>query len=105
MGAPSFAVAADARIPLQRVGIGRALPVLVAMLVVGLGPMLLLNFVGLQSTRDRLVDLSVANLTARSASTAAAIDDYIQSRRRDIILVSQLPDVIAYAQNLTDPGQ
>lgn len=86
-------------------GFGRAWPILVALLVLGLLPMWLVNIAVVQGTRDRLTDLSVSNLTARSASTAAAIDEYIQSRRREILLVSQLPDVIAYALNLRDPTQ
>jgi C4-dicarboxylate-specific signal transduction histidine kinase len=80
-------------------------PILIALLAVALAPMLFLNYVGQQNTKDRLTDLSVANLTMRSSATAAAIDAYLQSRRRDIVAVSQVPDVIAYAQNLGDKAQ
>jgi C4-dicarboxylate-specific signal transduction histidine kinase len=83
----------------------KAIPVVVVLLVLGLAPMELVGSVALQGTRDRLTDLVVANLTSRSAATAASIDTYIQTRRRDIVAVSQYPDVIAYAQNLGDPTQ
>ncbi len=79
--------------------------IFIALLVAGLLPLALLSFATAQGTRDRLTDLSVANLSARSTSTTAGIDAYIQSRRRDIILVSQLPDVIAYAQNQNSAAQ
>ena len=67
--------------------------------------MQLVSVVALQGTRDRLTDLALANLTLRSTTTAASIDSYIQSRRRDIVAVSHFPDVIAYAQNLGDQSQ
>jgi HAMP domain-containing protein len=68
-------------------------------------PLATTGLVMLQTTRDRLTELSVANLHQRSASTAVAIDTYLQSRRRDILLVSQQPDVIAFTQNLGDAAQ
>ena len=97
--------AEDVGAGVMRSGFGVAWPILVALLTLGLAPMLLLNFVGQQNTRDRLMELGVANLTMRSASTAASIDSYLQSRKREIVQVSQIPDVIAYAQNLGDKGQ
>ena len=103
-----FSIAAgssDARIALQRPVLGRSVTLMVALLLIGLLPMWLVNVTVVQGTRDRLVDLSLTNLSARSASTAAAIDAYIQTRRREIVLVSQLPDVIAYAQHLGDQTQ
>jgi C4-dicarboxylate-specific signal transduction histidine kinase len=75
------------------------------LLVLGLAPMELGGSVALQGTRDRLSDLALTNLTSRSTATAAAIDSYIQTRRRDIVAVSQVPDIIAYAQNIGDAGQ
>src|SRR5690242_10891174 len=90
-----------ARPPLRLSAWYRLLIVVVAVAVV---PLAATGFVVLQSTRDRLTDLSVENLHQRSAATAVAIDAYLQSRRRDIVLVSQLPDVIAFAQNLGDAG-
>ena len=83
----------------------RIIPVFIALLVLGLAPMQMMSSVALQGTRDRLTDLAVANLTLRSTDTAASIDGYIQSRRRDIVTVSHFPDVIAYAQNLGDQAQ
>jgi C4-dicarboxylate-specific signal transduction histidine kinase len=83
----------------------KAFPMLGILLVLGLAPMELVGSVAMQGTRDRLTDLAVANLTSRSTATGASIDSYIQTRRRDIITVSQIPDVIAYAQNLGDQGQ
>jgi C4-dicarboxylate-specific signal transduction histidine kinase len=83
----------------------KVIPVFGLLLVLGLAPMELVGSVALQGTRDRLTDLAVANLTSRSTATAATIDSYIQTRRRDIIAVSQIPDIIAYAQNLGDAGQ
>jgi C4-dicarboxylate-specific signal transduction histidine kinase len=63
------------------------------------------NYAAIEGTREHLVDLSVTNLKSRSISTAASIDAYIQARRKDIVSVSQVPDVIAYAQNLGNQGQ
>ena len=83
----------------------RIVPIFVALLILGLAPLTVATNVALPATRDRLVDLAVANVSARSTGTAAAIDAYIQTRRRDIISVSQLPDIIAYAQNIADPTQ
>ena len=105
MRAPIAARATDVGITVERSGLARAWPILVALLMLGLLPAALVNYTALQGTRDRLTELTVANLKARSTSTATAIDTYIQARRRDIIVVSQLPDVIAYAQNLGDPTQ
>jgi len=78
---------------------------LIVLLVLGIAPTVLVNYTAIQGTRDQLVELSVTNLRARSMSTAASIDAYIQARRRDIVIVSQVPDVIAYAQNLGNQGQ
>ena len=78
---------------------------LIVALLVAVVPVAATAFAIVQGTRDGLTDLSVANLRARSISTAAAMDTYLQNRRRDIVLVSQLPDVIAYAQNLGDAAQ
>ena len=80
-------------------------PIFIALLFLGLAPLTVATNVALPATRDRLVDLAVANVSARSTGTAAAIDAYIQTRRRDIIAVSQLPDIIAYAQNINDQAQ
>ncbi|HEV8469954.1 MAG TPA: cache domain-containing protein [Candidatus Limnocylindria bacterium] len=105
MRAPIAARATDVGITVEKSGLARAWPILGALLILGLAPTVLVNYTALQGTRDRLTDLAAANLRSRSISTAAAIDSYIQTRRRDIIVVSQLPDVIAYAQNLGDPTQ
>ena len=78
---------------------------LLVVIAVAVLPLAGTGFLVLQSTREQLTALSVENLHQRSASTAVAIDLYLQSRRRDIVLVSQLPDVIAFAQNLSDTGQ
>ena len=83
----------------------RAIPILIVLLVLGIAPTVFVNYSALEGTRDQLVDLSVTNLKSRSISTAASIDAYIQARRKDIVTVSQLPDVIAYAQNLGNQGQ
>lgn len=80
-------------------------PVFLALLGVALLPLQVATNVAIPSTRDRLVDLAVANVTARSTQTAAAIDAYIQTRRKDIVNVSQMPDIIAYAQNIGDQQQ
>ncbi|MFN2520536.1 MAG: cache domain-containing protein [Candidatus Limnocylindria bacterium] len=104
-GVSSFARTTARRIASSRSPLRPWPTVFAALLLVGMTPLALLNFATVQGTRDRLVELGVANLTSRSTSTTAAIDAYIQNRRRDIILVSQLPDVIAYAQNLNSPAQ
>jgi len=90
---------------LRRPRILNVIPVLIALLLLGLAPLQLATNVAIPSTRARLVDLAVANINARSTGTANAIDAYIQTRRRDIISVSQLPDIIAYAQNIGDQAQ
>lgn len=77
----------------------------VILLVITLFPIAAVNIALVSTTRSRLTDLAVSNLRQRSVSTAAAMDGYIQARRQDIILVSELPDVIAYFQNQTDDGQ
>lgn len=105
MRVPVVAHATDAGVVTGQSALGRTIPILIVLLVLGIAPTVFVNYTALQGTRDRLVDLSVTNLRARSTSTAASIDAYIQARRRDIVAVSQVPDVIAYAQNLTNPGQ
>ncbi|TMF26296.1 MAG: HAMP domain-containing protein [Chloroflexi bacterium] len=55
-------------------------------------------------TRNDLTSLGVTNIRQRSTSTANAIDAYLQSRLGDIVLVSKLPDVVRYAQNIDDPA-
>jgi len=77
----------------------------VILLVIALIPITAVNLALVSTTRSRLADLAVANLRQRSAFTAATMDGYIQARRQDIILVSGLPDVIAYLQNQTHEGQ
>ncbi len=96
---------ANAGFERDRASLTRAFSLLILLLVLAVAPMVFVTYSALQGTRDRLVDLSVANLRARSISTAASIDAYIQARRREIVVASQLPDLIAYAQNLTNPGQ
>ena len=81
--------------------LGLFLPLFLIMLI----PIASVNVALITTTRSRLVELAVTNLRGRSISTAGAMDGYLQARRRDIVLVSQLPDVIAYLQNLTDPTQ
>jgi len=105
MRVPVAAHAADTGAVIGQSGLGRAIPILIVLLVLGIAPTVLVNYSALQGTRDQLVDLTVTNLRARSTSTAASIDTYIQARRRDIVAVSQVPDVIAYAQNLGNQGQ
>src|SRR5205807_7770468 len=78
--------------------------VLAALLVVGVVPIALVSFVSVNSTRDQLTNLGVTNIRQRSTSTANAIDAYLQSRLGDIVLVSKLPDVVRYAQNIDDPA-
>lgn len=97
--------AADAGVVIGQSGLTRAIPILITLLVLGIAPTVFVNYSAIQGTRDQLVDLSVTNLKSRSISTGASIDAYIQARRRDIVTVSQLPDVIAYAQNLGNQGQ
>ena len=105
MNQPIAVREAQSVVALRRPGLPRVIPILAALILLGVAPAVCIDASARQGTRDRLADLAVANLTARSSSTAAAIDAYIQSRRRDIVLVSQLPDVIAYAQNLGNHAQ
>ncbi len=99
------ALTTKTRLAIRRPAFRRAIPIVLALLILGLAPMELASSAALEGTRDRLTDMAVANLTLRSTATAASIDSYIQSRRRDIVAVSQFPDVIAYAQNLGDQAQ
>jgi C4-dicarboxylate-specific signal transduction histidine kinase len=76
--------------------------VLAALLIVGVAPIALVSFVGIQGTRNDLTSLGVTNIRQRSTSTANAIDAYLQSRLGDIVLVSKIPDIVRFAQNLSD---
>ena len=96
-------VSLDIAVPRRSIaGVVLLLP---ALLALGLAPMLLMSSAGFQTAQSRLVNLTVTNLTMRSTSTAASLDTYLQSRRRDIVAVSTSPDVIAYAQNLNNQPQ
>ena len=78
--------------------------VLVALVVVGVVPILVVSAVSVTRTRDQLTALGVTNIQQRSTSTGSAIDAYLQSRLGDIVLVSKLPDIVKYAQNTGDGG-
>src|ERR1700682_1941999 len=97
--------AASTEFAVPRFSIGWVLLVFVALLGLGLAPMLLVNATALQTAREKLIALTVSNLAMRSTSTAASLDASLQGRRRDIISASQAPDVIAYAQNLNNQPQ
>jgi C4-dicarboxylate-specific signal transduction histidine kinase len=105
MRVPVAARATDAGAVIGQSTLIRAIPVLIVLLVLGMAPTVLVNYSAIDGTRQQLVDLSVTNLKSRSTSTAASIDAYIQERRKDIVTVSQLPDVIAYSQNVANQGQ
>jgi len=77
--------------------------VLVALLVVGVVPILLVSVVSIRQTRDDLTSLGVTNIQQRSSSTAAALDAYLQNRLDDIVLVSRIPDVVRYV-TYNDPA-
>ena len=68
-------------------------------------PLVATNVALTSTTRTRLIDLAVTNLRERSVTTATSIDTYLQARLKDIVIVSQHPDVIAYLQNQTDEDQ
>ena len=74
-----------------------------ALLIVGVLPIAVVNAVSIQGTRDRLTGLGVTNISERALGTASAIDSYLQGPLGDVVLVSKLPAVIAYAQNVVDP--
>src|SRR2546430_4065820 len=76
--------------------------VLAALLVVGVVPIALVSFVSVSSTRDQLTSLGVTNIRQRSTSTANAIDAYLSSRLRDILLAAKLPDIVRYGGNFGD---
>ena len=78
--------------------------VLAALLLVGVVPIALVSAVSINNTRRDLTTLGVTNILQRSTSSASAIDAYLLSRLGDIQLVAKLPDVVRYAQNLTDPS-
>lgn len=75
------------------------------LLVIALIPVVAVNIALVSTTRARLTELAVSNATQRATSTAASMDAYLRSRRDDIVLVSEQPDVIAFLQNQTDPVQ
>jgi C4-dicarboxylate-specific signal transduction histidine kinase len=76
--------------------------VLVALLAVGVLPVVVVGALSIRSTRDQLTELALANIRQRSASTANAIDDYLRSRLGDIVVVAAMPDVIRYASAPAD---
>jgi C4-dicarboxylate-specific signal transduction histidine kinase len=82
-----------------------ALGLFVMLFAIALVPIAVGDVAMITNTRERLTNLAVANLRERSTSTASAMDTYVQARRRDIVVVSQLPDVIAYLQNQNDQIQ
>lgn len=75
------------------------------LLVIALIPIVAVNIALVSTTRARLTDLAVSNITLRATSTAAAMDAYLEARRKDIVLVSEQPDVIAFLLNQTDRAQ
>lgn len=79
--------------------------IFVMLLVIALIPIMAVNIALVSTTRARLTDLAVSNVTQRATSTAASMDAYLEARRKDIVLVSEQPDVIAYLQNQTDRVQ
>ena len=76
--------------------------VLLALLIVGVVPIVIVSTASVTRTRDQLTSLGVTNIQQRSTSTANAIDAYLQSRLGDIILVSRIPNVLSYVQNPND---
>src|SRR2546426_9535566 len=76
--------------------------VLIALVVVGVVPIVLVSAVSVTRTRDQLTALGVPNIQQRSSSTASALDAYLQSRLGDIVLVAKLPEITRYAQNVAD---
>ena len=76
--------------------------VLVALLAVGLLPVVVVGALSIRTTRDQLTELAVANIQQRSASTAGAIDDYLRSRLGDIVVVAGIPDVIRFSASPSD---
>jgi C4-dicarboxylate-specific signal transduction histidine kinase len=97
---PRLAAGASIR-PLQL----RRFALFAVLLVVAILPVVATSVALASTTRARLVDLAGANLRERAVTTGTSIDSYLQARRKDIVLVSQLPDVIAYLQNLSDQVQ
>src|SRR2546426_8329268 len=78
--------------------------VLLALLIVGVVPIVIVSTASVTRTRDQLTRLGVTNIQQRSTSTANAIDAYLASRLGDIILVGKLPDVVRFGLNLKDPA-
>jgi methyl-accepting chemotaxis protein len=78
--------------------------VLLALLAVGLLPVLVVGVLSIRTTREQLTDLALGNIQQRSSSTAGAIDDYLRSRLGDIVVVAGMPDVIRFAAKPTDPA-
>jgi C4-dicarboxylate-specific signal transduction histidine kinase len=78
--------------------------VLVALLAVGLLPVVVVGALSIRTTRDQLTDLAVANIQQRSNSMAGAIDDYLRSRLGDIVVVAGIPDVIRFSASPSDPS-
>src|SRR2546428_3342385 len=76
--------------------------VVIALVVVGVVPIVLVSAVSVTRTRDQLTALGVTNIQQRSSSTASALDAYLQSRLGDIVLVAKLPEITRYAQNVAD---
>ncbi|MGH2498901.1 MAG: cache domain-containing protein [Candidatus Limnocylindria bacterium] len=77
--------------------------VLGALLVVSVVPIALVSVVSIRNTRADLAELGTGNISQRSASTAASIDAYLESRLGDIVLVGRIPDVVRHANYPQDP--
>jgi C4-dicarboxylate-specific signal transduction histidine kinase len=76
--------------------------VLLALVVVGVLPTVVVSAASVTRTRDQLTSLGVTNIKQRSSATASSIDAYLQSRLGDIVLVGKLPDVIWFATEPTE---
>src|SRR3989442_8955797 len=76
--------------------------VLLALLIVGVVPIVIVSTASVTRTRDQLTSVGVTNIQQRSTSTANAIDAYLASRLGDIVMVGKLPDIVRFGQNLTN---
>jgi hypothetical protein len=75
---------------------------LFAFLLVLALPLLISAFATISVSRNALLAEGNSSLAAHGTDTSTAIDNYLTIHRDDILMASQLPDVVVYASNPND---
>lgn len=74
---------------------------LVAFLLATLVPMGLIAYIASSLAYDALLENGAKTLLTHSESTARLIDAYLTNRREDAVVISGLPEIVAFATNPT----